>query len=73
MCTNGYLQLPPFYENVRAVFNILAMDLVRVLDFGCTLAEQNHYISLLLTSLLPIAFIVILFVFFFIISHLCKV
>jgi hypothetical protein len=32
--------LPPFFEQVRSIFNVLAMDLVRVIDFGCTLANQ---------------------------------
>lgn len=51
--------LPSFYVQLQDIFSVLALDLVNIIDFGCTLAAQNHYTSLLLATLLPMGFMLV--------------
>jgi len=46
--------LPASFLQFAALFSVLALDLIALFDFGCALPDQNHYASLLLTTLLPI-------------------
>jgi hypothetical protein len=49
--------LPPFFRSLRQVFLILAADVVNIFDFGCSFSNQNHFGTLLLATLTPMAFI----------------
>jgi hypothetical protein len=46
--------LPSFFQELARVFSIFALDLVTLFDFGCSLPEQNHFTSLLISTLIPI-------------------
>ena len=46
--------LPSFFSNIKLLFSFLAVDLVSIFDFGCTLNAQNHLTSLILSTTLPI-------------------
>ena len=52
--------LPPFFRQLRDVFAVLALDFINIFDFGCTLSAQNHYTSLLLSTLVPLGFLLVL-------------
>jgi hypothetical protein len=53
--------LPDFFSRLRDVFSFLALDLINIFDFGCTLSAQNQLISLLLSTLLPLGVCLALF------------
>jgi len=46
--------LPASFLQMTAIFSVLALDLIALFDFGCALPDQSHYISLLMTTMLPI-------------------
>ena len=61
--------LPTFFVELRQIFSFLAFDLIAIIDFGCTLSAQNHFTSLLVSTLLPFGVSVLLFVLHVMIEH----
>jgi len=60
MAVQFALDLPQdFYDNVASVLNILALDVTEVFQFGCVLPQQNFYTSLIVTTVLPVALILL--------------
>ena len=53
--------LPAFFLQLRQIFSFLALDLITIFDFGCTLSAQNHFTSLLISTLLPLGVCFLLF------------
>ena len=48
------VQLPPFFQDVQKAFQVLCLNLLKVMDFGCVLQDQTHYAALLFATLLPL-------------------
>ena len=53
--------LPPFFLQLKQIFSFLALDLITIFDFGCTLSAQNQLTSLLISTLLPIGVCLLVF------------
>jgi hypothetical protein len=56
--------LPAFFIDVANIFSLLALDLLKIFDFGCSLPDQTHYTSLALTTTLPLGACFCIWVFY---------